>query len=261
MEKKNIIKLLLVAVSIAGLVYLGVDQFNKVGTSEDHIDYYDMAGDIKSDIDSLSTSWEATSYNSFRDVLADIDVTSGMHGLEENDAKQVLSLTNTVFTEAANSYFKQSTWSEGELSKIKHLAGYLNNADITEIVDGYFGAKSVIANSKSCTSQSAVDNCISKANSYNKSPWSNCQNLKEGLTSVRTNALESYTTRTLIPLCNRLINYKTSYRYFDEFDADYQKVKAGNDYLQKKSFVSSTFKSKYGAIEYNNAANDLDPRF
>lgn len=261
MEKKNIIKLLLVAVAIVGLIYLIVDQFNKVGTSEGSIDYYNLSGDIRASIDSLSSSWNSSSYNAFRELLSDIDIASGMNAIDKTAADNNLASTREVFDLASNSYFTHISWDETDLSHIKHIAGYLQDKGILGIVDGYYGAKSVIANSKSCTSQSAVDNCISKAESYNKAPWINCKEIKDGLASVKMNALESYTNRSLIPLCNRLMNYKSNYQYFDEFDADYQKATSGKEYLQKKSHVSSSFNSKYSSIDYNSAANDLDPRF
>ena len=261
MEKKNIIKLLLISIAIAGLAYLVVDQFNKVGTSDGRIDNYDLSRELHSSIDSLSSSWNETSYLAFREVLADIDIAEGMNGIDENASEQALSLTNSVFSEASKAYFRRSTWVDSDLSHIKHIASYLKDSDIVGIVDGYYGAKSVISGSRSCASQSAVDNCISKADTYNKAPWTNCQELKDGLASVRKNALESYTNRTLIPLCNRLLNYKSNYRYFDEFDADYQKVKMGDEYLRTKSYVNSSFNNKYSSIQYNSAANELDPRF
>lgn len=47
----------------------------------------------------------------------------------------------------------------------------------------------------------------------------------------------------------------------DDFDRDYQKVRKGKEYLEKKSYSNATFLSRYNSIKYNNAANDLDPRF
>lgn len=128
-------------------------------------------------------------------------------------------------------------------------------------MDGYHEARKLIASSKTCATTAAVDNCIAKAASYNKSPWSNCKELKDGLSRVRSNALESYTNRSLIPLCDKLVKYKVKYTYFDDFDRDYQKVRKGKEYLEKKSYSNAAFLSRYNSIKYNNAANDLDPRF
>ena len=47
----------------------------------------------------------------------------------------------------------------------------------------------------------------------------------------------------------------------DGFDRDYQKVRKGKEYLEKKSYSNAAFLSRYNSIKYNNAANDLDPRF
>lgn len=47
----------------------------------------------------------------------------------------------------------------------------------------------------------------------------------------------------------------------DDFDRDYQIVRKGKEYLEKKSYSNAAFLSRYNSIKYNNAANDLDPRF
>lgn len=47
----------------------------------------------------------------------------------------------------------------------------------------------------------------------------------------------------------------------DDFDRDYQKVRKGKEYLEKKSYSNAAFLFRYNSIKYNNAANDLDPRF
>lgn len=47
----------------------------------------------------------------------------------------------------------------------------------------------------------------------------------------------------------------------DDFDRDYQKVRKGKEYLEKKSYSNAAFLSRYNSIKYNNAANDLDQRF
>ena len=261
MEKKNILKVLLVSVAVVGLVYLIVDQFNKVGTTEGKIDYYNLSSSIGAGADSLSTSWINSSYDGFRTVLSDIDIALGMNGINEDEAGELTTKTGGVFNESANSYFRHSSWAEKELSHIKHIASYLHNTGIVNVVDGYYSAKSVISASKTCTTTAAVDNCIDKAASYNKSPWTNCTEIKDGLSQVRTNAMESFINRSLVPICNRLNNYKANYTYFDDFDNDYQKVKNGKAYLDQKSYSNSSFNSKFSSIQYNSAANDLDPRF
>jgi len=261
MEKKNILKILLVSVAVIGLIYLVVDQFNKVGTTEGKIDYYNLTAEIGAETDSLSTNWINSSFNGFRTVLSDIDIAKGMQGITVEESADLISKTEALFNTAANSYFRHSSWSDLELSHIKHIASYLHNNGIVSIVDGYYGAQNLIASSKSCTTTAAVDNCIAQANSYYKAPWTNCTSIKDGLVQVRTNAMESYINRSLIPICNRLTNYKANYTYFDDFDNDYQKVKNGKTYLDSKSYSNSTFNAKYSSIQYNNAANDLDPRF
>lgn len=261
MEKKNIIKILLVSLAIVGLLYLIIDQFKKVGTTSGDIDYYDLSAELKAQADSLSTSWNKTSYSAFRSMLSDIDIALAMNGIEESSSSVVQAKTGQVFSESAGTYFKKSKWIDSDLSQIKHIANYLQNKTILNYIDGFYGARSIIAASKSCSSTSAVENCISKADSYNKAPWTNCVEIKDGLAQVKKNALDSYTNRSLLPLCNKLINYRTNYTYFDEFEKDYENVKTGKAFLDGKSYSNSSFNSKYASINYNNAANDLDPRF
>ena len=261
MEKKNILKILLVAVAVFGLVYLIVDQFNKVGTTEGEIDYYNLSGQIGAVVDGMSTSWINSSYDEFRAILSDIDIADGMRAITEEESSALNNKTKDIFKTASNSYFHHSSWSDSDLNHIKQLAAYLKSSDIVNIVDGYYGAQNLIASSKTCASPTAVDNCIAKAATYDKAPWTNCTSIKDGLAQVRTNAMESYISRSLMPICNRLNNYKANYAYFDDFDSDYQKVKNGKAYLDKNSYSNSSFNSKFASVQYNEAANVLDPRF
>lgn len=251
----------MVSLAVVGLTYLIVDQFKKVGTSEGDIDYYDLSADINARVDSLPSSWSGSPYSSFRSILSDIDVAAAMQGIDEESAKIATDKARGIFGKAADSYFGRSSWTDPDLSQIKFIAAYLHNSQVVRIVDGYHEAMKLIASSKTCSTTAAVDNCIAKATTYSKSPWSNCKELKDGLSHVRTNALESYINCSLIPLCDRLVRYKTKYTYFDDFDRDYQKVLKGKEYLEKKSYSSAAFLSKFNSIKYNNAANDLDPRF
>lgn len=261
MEKKNIVKLLLVLVVAVGLIFLVVSQFNRVGTSEGSIDYYDLDKEITSKVDSLPSAWNSTSYDSLRELLSDIDIAKGMSALDSLQANNAQAKVKDVFSTAASSYFTHSTWREGDIEQIKRISSFLRDNKVSSIIDGYHGAKSIISSSRSCATQSAVENCISKASTYNKAPWTNCTEIKDGLSSVKKAALDSYTSHSLIPLCNKLVEYKKSYTFFDDFDRDYQIVTSGKTFLTKMDYNNSSFNSKYGSINYNQAANDLDPRF
>lgn len=261
MEKKNIVKLLLVLVVAVGLIFLVVSQFNRVGTSEGSIDYYNLDKEISSKVDSLPSAWNSISYNSIREILSDIDIAKGMSALDSLQADNAQTKVKDVFSTASTSYFSHSTWNEKELEHIKSIASFLRDNRISSIVDGYYGAKSIISSSRSCATQSAVENCISKATTYNKAPWTNCTEIKDGLSSVKKTALDSYTSRSLIPLCNKLVDFKKNYTFFDDFDRDYQVATSGKAFLSKMDYNNSSFNSKYSSINYNQAANDLDPRF
>ncbi len=87
MEKKNIIKMLLISLAAVGLIYLIVDHFNEIGTSEERIDYYNLSADINSKVDSLPATWGQSSYSSFRSALSDIDVASAMQGMDKESAR------------------------------------------------------------------------------------------------------------------------------------------------------------------------------
>lgn len=61
----------------------------------------------------------------------------------------------------------------------------------------------------------------------------------------------------------QVLEYAYEIRQLDKdgFDRDYQKVRKRKEYLEKKSYSNAAFLSRYNSIKYNNAANDLDPRF
>jgi hypothetical protein len=236
MEKKSFVKLLLVLVVTIGLVFLVVSQFNRVGTSEGSIDYYNLDKEITSKVDSLPSAWNSTSYNSIREVLSDIDIAKGMSALDSLQADNAQTKVKDIFSTASTSYFTHSIWNERDLEHIKSIASFLRDNKVSSIIDGYYGAKNIIASSRSCATQSAVENCISKAATYNKAPWTHCTEIKDGLSSVKKAALDSYTSRNLIPLCNKLVDFKKNYTYFDDFDRDYQIATSGKSFLTKMDY-------------------------
>lgn len=261
MSKKSLIKFTLIFSAVFILLYLGISQFRTLGTSSAEIANFNLTETLNAIIDSLGTSWGNNTYINTRDILADVIIAKGMTGIEENDYDTAVSRIGSCFSAASENYFTHSVWRDDELTNIKHLATYLKLNKVINIVDGHYGALKIIANSKTCSTQEAVNACISGAEKYNKSPWTFCAEVKDGLSAVKNNALNSYTTRTLIPTCKKLGNYTGNYSYFDDFDVDYQKVMNGKNFLESKDFTSAIFNSMYNSIDYNSAANNLDPRF
>lgn len=261
MSKKSLIKTILIAATIFGVLYIGISQFRKIGTSNAGIDNYNLAASISERIDSLDMTWSKSTYVNTRDVLADAIIAKGMNGIGDDDYKTAVSRINDCFKTSSENYFTHSVWNDDDLSGIKSLASYMKNSDLVNIVDDHYNALHIIANSKTCNTQDAVNACINGAEKYNKTPWTFCTEVKEGLSAVKNNALNSYTTRALIPTCKKLNNYTGNYSYFDDFDVDYQKVKNGKSFLESKGYANANFNFLYNAVDYNGAANNLDPRF
>lgn len=261
MRKNNLIKTILVFAAVLGLFYVGISQFSKIGTSNAEIDDFNLAASINSRINNIDQTWNVSTYISTRDVLADVIIAKGMNGINGDDYKAALLSLSERLKDSSKNYFTRPAWDDDDLSGIKRLASFMNINLLVDIVDGHYSALNVIANSKICSTQDAVNSCLSGAEKYNRSPWTFCTEVKDGLKNVKDNALISYTARALIPTCKKLDNYKENYSYFDDFDADYQKVKNGKSFLDSKDFTSAIFNSMYNSIDYNSAANNLDPRF
>lgn len=261
MSKKSLIKFILIFAAVFILLYLGISQFGKIGTSNAKIANYNLSEILNTRIDSLGTTWVNGTYINTRDILADAAIARGMAGINEEDYDAAVSRIVTCFSSSSDNYFTHSVWRDDDLTDIKHLASYLKQNKVINIVDGHYGALKIIANSKVCSTQDAVNACISGAEKYNKTPWTFCAEVKDGLSAVKNNALNSYTLRTLIPTCKKLDNYAGNYSYFDDFDVDYQKVKNGKSFLESKGYTNANFNSLYNAVDYNGAANNLDPRF
>lgn len=261
MSKKSLIKTTLIVAAIFGMLYIGVSQFRKIGTSNTGIDSYNLAASISKKIDSLDIVWSKSTYINTRDLLADAIIAKGMNGIIDDDYKIAISRIKDCFKISSENYFTHPAWKDDDLSRIKSLASYIEDIELINIVEGHYNALHVIANSKACRTQEAVNACISGAEKYNKTPWTFCAEVKDGLRAVKNNALNSYTTRTLIPTCKKLGNYTGNYSYFDDFDVDYQKVKNGKSFLESKGYSNASFNSLYNAVDYNGAANNLDPRF
>lgn len=261
MSKKSLIKFILIFAAVFILLYLGISQFGKIGTSNAEIANYNLSEILNTRIDSLGTTWVNGTYINTRDILADLAIAKGMAGINEEDYDAAVSRIGTCFSSSSDNYFTRSIWRDDDLTNIMKLAKYLHQDKVVNIIDGHDRVLKIIANSKTCSTQDAVNACITGAEKYNKTPWIFCAEVKDGLSAVKNNALSSYTTRTLIPTCKKLDNYKGNYSYFDDFDADYQKVKNGKSFLESKGFANANFNSLYNAVDYNGAANNLDPRF
>ena len=56
-------------------------------------------------------------------------------------------------------------------------------------------------------------------------------------------------------------DFKKNYEYFDDFDADYQMVKDARSFLTQNQYQDANLNTKFASIKYNDAANQLDPKF
>lgn len=255
--KKNTVKVVLIAVTVILVGYLIGVHFSIMGSHTIAIEPYNLSTDIKTDIDNLPGSWSSSYYAKINKVIVDIDVADKMEGITGSEAETRFTEAKTGFNKVALSYFKQSVWNPASIEEIHSVAKYFNAGAILEYVAGYYQARDAIACSRSCYTQSAVVNCIRDADKYNRAPWANCSDIQTGLTSVKPNALSSY-AQTLLPVCNKLSRYRSAYSYFEDFDADYQRVKTALEFLNRYGYKDSALNWAFSNIEYQDAANMLD---
>lgn len=258
---KRFIKIALIVVSIVGGLYLIASQFIFIGTSDEDIAYYDFKGDFEKGLDTLSLNWSNQSMDQLHDLYFQLEVVDAMGALDKNEVSSYVTDVNSMAETFLKSYFTRNTWLQADMKRIKSLAEYINYQYAIDAVDGYHSIQSIIYNSQLCKTQKQVEASIADAETYSVTPWTYCTELKEGLGKVPQNACSSYTNRTLVPKCNKMKEFKNNYEYFDDFDTDYQMVKNAKSFLAQKQYQDANLNSKFSSIKYNDAANQLDPKF
>lgn len=258
---KQFIKIALIVVSVVGGLYLIASQFIFIGASDEDIAYYNFKGNFEKGLDTLSLNWSEQNMDQLNDLYFQLEVVDAMGALDKDEVSSYVTDVHSMAETVLKSYFTRNTWLQTEMKRIKSLAEYINYQYAINAVDGYHSIQSIIYNSQLCKTQKQVEASIADAQKYTAAPWTYCTELKEGLGNVPQNACSSYTNRTLVPKCNKMQNFRSSYQYFDDFDADYQMVKNAKSFLAQKQYQDANLNSKFASIKYNDAANQLDPKF
>ena len=258
---KRFIKIALIVVSVVGALYLIASQFIFIGTSDEDIAYYNFKGNFEKGLDTLSLNWSEQNMDQLNDLYFQLEVVDAMGALDKDEVSSYVTDVNSMAETVLKSYFTRNTWLQADMKRIKSLAEYINYQYAINAVDGYHSIQSIIYNSQLCKTQKQVEASIADAEKYSVTPWTYCTELKEGLGKVPQNACSSYTNKTLVPKCNKMKEFKKNYEYFDDFDADYQMVKNAKSFLAQKQYQDANLNSKFASIKYNDAANQLDPKF
>lgn len=258
---KRFIKIALLVIAVIGSLYLIASQFIFIGISDEDIAYYDFKGDFEKELDTLSLNWSNQNMDQLHDLYFQLEVVYAMGAIDKNEVSSYVTDVNSMAETVLKSYFTRNTWLQADMKRIKSLAEYINYQYAINAVDGYHSIQSIIYNSQLCKTQKQVEASIADAEKYSVTPWTYCTELKEGLGKVPQNACSSYTNRTLVPKCNKMKEFKKNYEYFDDFDADYQMVKNAKSFLAQKQYQDANLNSKFTSIKYNDAANQLDPKF
>lgn len=258
---KRLIKISLIVIAVVGGLYLIASQFIFIGTSDEEIAYYDFRGNFEKGFDTLSLNWSNKNMDQLYDLYLWLEVVNAMGAVEMDEISSYVTEVNSKAETVLKSYFTRNKWLRADMKRIKSLAEYINYKFAINAVDGYHSIQAIIFNSQQCKNQKQVENSIAEAEKYSVSPWIYCTELKDGLDKVPQYACSSYTNRTLVPKCNKMQDFKKNYEYFDDFDADYQMVKNAKSFLSQKQYQDTNLNSKFTLIKYNDAANQLDPKF
>ena len=258
---KQLTKISLLVIAVIGGLYLIASQFIFIGTSDEEIAYYNFKGDFEKGLDTLSLNWSNQNMDQLDDLYFQLEVVDGMSALDKNEISSYVADVNSKAETVLKSYFTRNTWQQADMKRIRSLAEYINYQFAINAVDGYHTIKNIIYNSQQCRTQKQVEASINDAQKYSVTPWTYCTELKEGLGKVPQNAYNSFTTRTLVPKCNKMKEFKKNYEYFDEFDTDYQMVQESIAYLKGYNYNNNDLNTRFKSVKYNDAANELDPRF
>ncbi len=258
---KQFIKIFLICAAIIGSITLVVTHFMYMGTSEGEIAKYDFQSNFHQDIDSLSTNWSNGNLSRLNELYAQLEIVRAMGAVDSDIINECTGIVDTKANSILNGFFKQNVWPLDDMQKVSNLAQYNKHESSINAINGYNAIKNLVNRSNLCRTQKQTEDCVEEAKKYSVSPWTNCTELNTDLHAVPNNAFSSFTTKTLIPKCNKMNTFRTSYEYFDDFDKDYQIVKNAKAYLTRNNYSNNNLNTKFNAIKYNDAANVLDPKF
>ena len=181
---------------------------------------------------------------------------------ERNCRKEAFFAYAPIFTKHARRYFRNATWDETYIDSLQHMARQLLATDIAESgtdVDGqlkstietvndYHEAWRLVNSAGGCTSTAAVDNAISRANSYRqRSPLNNNTDLVAALAAVPEKAKDAYAGYII----RRCENIAANYYNYDSYVAFYTALDGANKLINE-------FTSKYGQdYRFSNAKAKL----
>lgn len=258
---KQVIKLFLILAAIIGSITLIVTQFVSVGISEGEITKYDFQGNFNKDIDSLSTNWSNANLSHLNELYAQLEIVEAMGAIESEIVDKYTEVVDTKADRILNDFFKQTVWPLEDMQRVNTLAEYKKHESSINAINGLYAIKKLVKRSNSCLTQKQTEECIEEAKKYSVSPWNHCLELNKDLQAIPNNAFTSLTTKSLIPRCDKMINYRTNYKYFDDFDADYQLVKNAKAFFTRNDYSNNSLNTKFSVIKYTDAANVLDPKF
>jgi hypothetical protein len=190
---------------------------------------------VESEIKDKSYQSASDAYDDVMAEISDIASTTTKKGGDEersiskseetNSRKMAYYAYTPIFLDNAQKFFRQRSWDESELKKLKERAKELlatklsdsnskNRPKLEEVVtyvDGYFSAKSLINSANSCTSVSVARNMPDQVRKYQKQPYTFNDFLSSGLSSAPSKAKSScaqYIKNKCMGL--RYTNYRTS---------------------------------------------------
>lgn len=266
---KNIIKIGIPIIGLAAIIiFVAATQkpINKL-SSELRIEPFDFKSYvgqyIADSIEGQTIDASKIGYDKLYQIIStEASITSSTAGgqyplLSSQDAEEcfenAFKAYYSMFGADANRLFSNSSWGEGELTRIKaesqrllSLRGCDSAKDslnhYINYVNGYYSAIKLLNQSRYCNSASGYEQYVSSARPYNTFPYSNNSRLRNIASNVSSNARDGWRNSITQYVENICINSNDKYgSYNDFYSGDFQKA------YEKISEYNSKFNTNWGA--------------
>jgi len=261
LSMKNIVKIILIVLAVAGIGTAVFLFFNNVDEGKEEVIATSsfektIQSRVANEITDKSYNEASNGYDAIIGAIqteASITLGDGTPNLKPEERlkceKMAFYAYAPIFTTYAIGYFSRQAWNENEMATLRSRSNALlaqniaepgtdvavNLKKVIETIGNYYAAKSVIASAKSCTTANAVESIKTKAASYKTGLLVNNTTIMSGLNNAYSDAKASYGRY----VSSQALRIASGYRGYGSYPNWY------NNYEHAHSLIKE-YTSKYG---------------
>lgn len=227
---------------------------------------------VEKEINDKDYASAQTGFNSimnYIDTETNITLANGQKNVSPEEAANAKAIVFGAYApmviNRANQLFSGSVWTDSEVSSIgaeaKRLADMnAGNAELVtqltnaqRIADDYKAAWGVVSSAKKCSTVDGIGSLISSAESYKKSPLTNCTSLVNALNNVGATA-KSAVSSSILSSSKSIYNKCCNYGTYDKLSSAVEGCRSKANSYTNKYGSNDNISSAYGYL--NSALSD-----